>query len=158
MKTAGHVAIKGVMKAFIIAVVEIIRNGWWSHKGHFSAARAKGNVTGDTCYSCFLLTMACPLLDDVLDEEAIILRRAWRKENIFRHRPIGLCRWTSDSEVQTLRRLNLIFTQDTGLWTSGESSRIRFGGACFTVDSRWNIHRTRYTMQIWQFLSIYYLF
>lgn len=40
-------------------------------------------MIGDTCYSCFLLTMACPLLDDVLHAEAIRLRGAWRKKKIF---------------------------------------------------------------------------
>ncbi len=37
-----------------------------------------------TCLSSF--TMACPFLDDVLDEEALILRRAFRREGVFRDR------------------------------------------------------------------------
>ena len=37
-----------------------------------------------TCVSSF--TMACPFLDDVLDEEALILRRAFRRERVFRDR------------------------------------------------------------------------
>ena len=30
------------------------------------------------------LTMACPFLEDVVDEEALVLRRAFRRERVFR--------------------------------------------------------------------------
>lgn len=38
------------------------------------------------------LTMACPFLQDVVDEEALMLRKAFRRERVFRDRldPTGL--------------------------------------------------------------------
>jgi len=34
--------------------------------------------------------MACPLLDDVVDEEVLILRRAFRHERVIRDRAVPL--------------------------------------------------------------------
>jgi len=37
-------------------------------------------------FTCFLFVMACPFVEDVLDEEALILRWAFRQERVFTDR------------------------------------------------------------------------
>ncbi len=86
MKTACQIAIRVLMNVDIIAVAEIMRNGWmklhrwfqWSlWWGQYTIYRFKSHSPVSSSQWHALL------LDDVLDEEALKLRRVFRRERVF---------------------------------------------------------------------------
>ncbi|KAK0138986.1 putative nuclease HARBI1 [Merluccius polli] len=78
--------------------------------------------------------MACPFLEDVLDEEALILRRAFRHERIFRDRSEPLA-FGDDYLIERYRF--------SGCWVQKYSTRRC--KAMLSLYHRWSIHSATYS-------------
>lgn len=94
-----------------------------------------------TCVSPF--TMACPFLDDVLDEEALILRRAFQRGTVFRDRSDLLV--FPDNYLHERYRWHPILMQTAGSQNSAPHSaesrphHPTDGLCCTTFLREWNV-------------------
>ncbi|XP_052379176.1 putative nuclease HARBI1 [Oncorhynchus keta] len=90
-------------------------------------------MKAQNCVFLSALTMACPFVRDVLDEEALVLRRAFRRERVFRDRldPLAF----PDDHLYERYRFSADGISGAFLYSVGDAEQLNKATICRTIRS-----------------------
>nr|XP_046188751.1 putative nuclease HARBI1 [Oncorhynchus gorbuscha] len=90
-------------------------------------------MKAQNCVFLSALTMACPFVRDVVDEEALVLRRAFRRERVFRDRldPLAF----PDDHLYERYRFSADGISGAFLYSVGDAEQLNKATICRTIRS-----------------------